>query len=194
MRKINQKLRFVLSAGMILPLMILTAACDQTSAPVSPDDIQLSEQIHVTSPFNLENSGIDGSTAAQLARVRAATARFHRAEVAEAAGYVETPCVAHHELGGMGHHFVKGSLIGPPENLDITQPQALLYEPQKNGRLRLVGVEYITAPDQNDIDPPMLFGEHFHWNEGLKFWALHVWVWRNNPSGIFFDWNPNVSC
>jgi hypothetical protein len=26
------------------------------------------------------------------------------------------------------------------------------------------------------------------------FYELHVWAWKNNPSGMFTDWNPNVSC
>jgi hypothetical protein len=43
-------------------------------------------------------------------------------------------------------------------------------------------------------EPPELFGQHFHRNEAFGIWALHVWVWRNNPSGLFADWNPRVSC
>jgi hypothetical protein len=26
------------------------------------------------------------------------------------------------------------------------------------------------------------------------FYALHVWAWRPNPSGVFADWNTKVSC
>jgi hypothetical protein len=26
------------------------------------------------------------------------------------------------------------------------------------------------------------------------FYERHLWLWRNNPSGIFQDWNPKVSC
>jgi hypothetical protein len=61
--------------------------------------------------------------------------------------------------------------------------------------LRLVGVEYVvpfgawTAPE-----PPVLFGQHFHRNETFGLWALHVWVWQHNPSGLFADWNPRVTC
>jgi hypothetical protein len=28
----------------------------------------------------------------------------------------------------------------------------------------------------------------------LKLWYLHVWVWQENPSGVFADWNPDVKC
>jgi len=27
-----------------------------------------------------------------------------------------------------------------------------------------------------------------------KFWYLHAWVWTDNPSGLFADWNPKVRC
>jgi hypothetical protein len=26
------------------------------------------------------------------------------------------------------------------------------------------------------------------------FYELHVWAWKTNPSGMFADWNPRVSC
>ena len=28
----------------------------------------------------------------------------------------------------------------------------------------------------------------------LGIWYRHVWVWRENPSGLFADWNPLVKC
>jgi len=29
---------------------------------------------------------------------------------------------------------------------------------------------------------------------GMAQYILHAWVWKNNPSGMFEDWNPAVSC
>ena len=26
------------------------------------------------------------------------------------------------------------------------------------------------------------------------FYELHAWIWKHNPSGMFEDWNPTVSC
>jgi len=26
------------------------------------------------------------------------------------------------------------------------------------------------------------------------FYELHVWTWKQNPNGMFVDWNPSVSC
>jgi hypothetical protein len=28
----------------------------------------------------------------------------------------------------------------------------------------------------------------------LGIWYLHVWIWEPNPSGLFADWNPSVTC
>ena len=42
--------------------------------------------------------------------------------------------------------------------------------------------------------PPSLYGLEFHRNEAFQLWVLHVWLYRENPSGMFSDWNPTVSC
>ena len=76
-----------------------------------------------------------------LADVRRATAKYHRVEVALVDGYVADPVCVASPAGGMGIHYVNPSLVDDLD-LDITQPETLLYEPTKNGKLRLVGVEY----------------------------------------------------
>ena len=40
---------------------------------------------------------------------------------------------------------------------------------------------------------PELFGRKLELN-AFDLYALHVWVWENNPSGLYADWNPRVSC
>jgi hypothetical protein len=40
----------------------------------------------------------------------------------------------------------------------------------------------------------MVLGQHLHLNPALGVYILHAWIWRYNPSGIFQDWNPMVSC
>jgi hypothetical protein len=102
-------------------------------------------------------------------------------------------------LGGMGYHFVNLGNADPTAPLDITKPQALLYEPMENGRKRLVGGEFIVfwGPGEDKGPQPTLFGQHFHESPHVGpfgAWTLHVWVWKNNPLGMFADWNPNVSC
>ena len=130
-----------------------------------------------------------------IARLRERTAQFHRFEVAEQAGWGAriTGCFDNAQLGGMGFHYGNPALIDG--TVDALQPELLLYEPQKNGRLALVAVEYIVPFGAwTGSAPPQLYGQTFHRNEGFGLWVLHVWHFRGNPRGIFADWNPNVTC
>jgi hypothetical protein len=134
-----------------------------------------------------------------LATLHAATARFHRYDaVAKDAGYTflfMNMCMEDQspkKLGGMGYHYVNTNLLD--DKLDVANPEALLYEPEANGRLRLVAVEYVIPADKwTSKDPPVLFGQQLVLNS-FNLWALHVWAWENNPSGIYASWNPRVSC
>jgi len=134
--------------------------------------------------------------------VRAATERFRDPDRAIAEGYAPMPsCVTGPEEGAMGVHYVDGNLVGDGE-LTSERPEALVYE-VKDGRIRLVAVEYIVVADAwnaNHPSPPVLLGQQFHYvgspnRYGIPaFYELHVWAWRQNPKGTFVDWNPRVSC
>ena len=134
-------------------------------------------------------------TRQQLAALRAATAQYHDFDAATQSGMWEVPVPSPLECldgatGGMGYHFVNPNNVGV---LDPTRPQALIYEPEQDGSMRLVGAEFIVfAPES--APPPVLFDQEYHWNQRFQIWALHVWVWRANPDGIFADYNPIVSC
>ena len=130
-----------------------------------------------------------------LARLRAFTAAFHQFDVAVARGWGTqiTECFSDQTLGGMGFHYGNTALIDGA--VDVLEPELLLYEPQKNGKLRLVAVEYIVPLDAwTGAEPPQLFGQTFSKNDAFQIWALHVWHERNNPRGMFADWNPKVTC
>jgi hypothetical protein len=43
----------------------------------------------------------------------------------------------------------------------------------------LVAVEYIVI----DVGQP-----------APTHWSLHVWLWKDNPNGLFAAFNPDVSC
>jgi hypothetical protein len=94
----------------------------------------------------------------------------------------------------MGFHYVNAALLDG--TLDVAEPEALIYEPDANGRLRLVAVEYLVPFDAHAIDqpPPMLFGRPFSPSPAFQVWGLHAWVWKHNPSGMHAPFNPNVSC
>lgn len=131
------------------------------------------------------------------------TRRFRDVTIAESEGYgAFLGCVSGPQEGAMGVHFVNGELVGDGL-LDAARPEILVYEPRKNGQMRLVAVEYIViaeAWDAANPAPPALSGQVFHYSGspnryGLPpFYALHVWAWKDNPHGMFVDWNPKVSC
>lgn len=128
-----------------------------------------------------------------LAALRAAVSGLQNRELAAKAGwnFKLTDCFAD-EAGAMGFHVARPEYL-EDGILDVTKPEALLFEPQSNGGLRLVGVEYI-LPGASTDTPPVLFGQEFAWVEAFGIWGLHVWPWLDNPSGLFAPWNPRVSC
>ena len=131
----------------------------------------------------------------ELARLRRATAPFHNIDRAEMADYDTplTPCWYHSELGAMGYHY--GNLALLDGNVELLRPEALMYEPGPTGNYRLVGMEYIVPMDAwGGEGNPSLLGQEYHPNETLGLYTLHVWLWRNNPNGMFTSWNPKVSC
>ena len=135
--------------------------------------------------------------------VRNATRRFQDVSAAEAAGYaLHFGCVSGSDVGAMGLHYVNMDLVMDPA-LDATRPEIVIYEPTSNGRLRLIGADYLVLKDAwhaTNPAPPELMGQLFHLFEspnrfGLPdFYTLHVWAWKENPSGTFVNWHPNVSC
>lgn len=146
----------------------------------------------------LQEADLSPQDRQQLAALRAATAPYHDFDAATAAGLWDTPitgCLAT-AAGGMGYHYAKLDNFG---TLDATRPQALLFEPERDGSMRLVGVEFIVpdggAPGVADsAPPPPLFGQSFDYVPAFDVWGLHAWVWRYNPAGLFAAWNPQVSC
>lgn len=173
----------------VLAMTFTLAACETPNlvgpdVQQGPDRLALPDDAHARNPSNVNR---------QLAAARAGTARFHDVEVALAAGFGPvSPCVEDEDEGGMGYHYAH------PDNtaLDPANPQLLLYEPQANGRLRLVAVEYLVPYGvmPEDGPAPRLFEQDFHRTPHLGAWTLHVWLWRSNPSGIFAEYNPRVSC
>jgi hypothetical protein len=137
--------------------------------------------------------------------VRAATARFKNVEVARNAGYqLLFGCVSGGDFGAMGMHFVNTGLIGDLE-VDPTNPEIVIYEPQADGSLRLIGADFLIFADawdqaHPDGATPQLMGQLFHRFEapnrfGLPaFYTLHVWAWKTNPTGTYTNWHSGVSC
>ncbi|WP_296597737.1 hypothetical protein [Phenylobacterium sp.] len=124
-------------------------------------------------------------------------------------------------LGAMGVHYFRPDLVGvtePPNprvngngtHTDFRKPAILIYEPQADGSMALVAVENLVfqaawratgakgpptfhglawdamADDPvTPIDEAHMFAPHYD---------RHVWIYRDNPNGVFTPFNPNVSC
>lgn len=131
-----------------------------------------------------------------ITEVQNTTASFHDIDNAIEAGWSEdiSECVEHPEEGGMGHHYARLEFFDGRTN--HLEPQVMLYEPLENGGFEFIGVEYIVPFDvlPPNSEPPVLFGEEYRQNHEQEIWALHVWTEKENPSGLFADFNPNVSC
>jgi hypothetical protein len=126
--------------------------------------------------------------------VRAANSRFKDVAVAVKEGYAPIACASGIEGGAMGIHYVNPDLI-KDEAIDLAKPEAVMYEPMADGKMKLIAVEYITTKG-----PANLGGHLFSFTGapnryGLPpFYELHVWAWKDNPTGTFADMNPHVSC
>lgn len=165
-----------------------------------------------------------------LDAVRAATAKYQDINVALAEGYIPDPgnvCESADmmgrpaEMGAMGIHYLRPDLLGitgPPDprvrgngtHVDFLTPAVLLYEPQEDGSMQLVGVENLVFEDAwvaaGNTAPPTFQGEPWDhmvddpttaWDDAHGFaphYDRHVWIYRDNPNGVFAQFNPNVTC
>lgn len=133
----------------------------------------------------------------ELARARAATAKYHDVTRAEAEGYQFDSC---HESEAC--HWFNWDLYD--ETFDPERPEALLYVHTPNDGWRLVAVEYIVFGDTDPAPPaPEGFsgeadapnGDEYGWRyftEGFRDWELTTWIWLHNPNGMFAMENPRL--
>jgi len=198
MNYIKQKTKYrFIPLILIVPLILTVKACNEVSTSAKVDNSEMAHNITDSFANRLVSPDSGEKIMAELSKVRRLTAPYQNHEKGIKAGWFAplSECVENPGVGGMGIHY--GNPVYLEDGIvDLLKPEVLLYEPQENGRLRLVGIEYIVPG--NILGPeslaPILLGEKFHWNPIQNIWALHVWIWRNNPSGMFADWNPKVNC
>lgn len=166
----------------------------------------------VGSGVGLTSAEDDASDLARhLDEVRARTRAYRDIETARAEGYM--PLLGY--FPNMGFHFTDRD---PPLGADRSDPPVLVYvttgsyspepgdvhDPDHDGDLVLGGVEYLVAGDQAD-DPPNIFADEaspralqvteakgWHYHADLGITALHAWVHRGNPAGVFHPTNPTI--
>src|SRR5215216_2151582 len=136
--------RYAMSCGHTLTRVVTTltslaglglSACD--TAPLAPPAAGVAAVSSLTT-----QRALGAAVNKDLAALRRLTASFHNFEKAAAAGWsVQLTECLEIPLGAQGFHYANVAYIDGEANL--LEPELLLYEPQRNGRLRLVGVEYI---------------------------------------------------
>jgi hypothetical protein len=179
--------RWIHGCGAIVALGVVLGACKEPSVP----PVAAAHGAHDAATANVVTDQLE----AVLREVRRLTQPYRSLAAAKAAGYNAqlTGCMVQAPDGGMGFHYGAPALIDG--SVEPLKPEILMYEPQSNGDLLLVGVEYVVPYAAWSSDsPPSLVGVPFHRNDAFGLWVLHAWIWKRNPSGILMDWNPTVSC
>ena len=189
---INQILHFLkLTTAYVFGCMLISAAflmsCETPADEVLPLDPQAHANVTTT-----QQEGKKDLPHQELAKLRAAVARYHNIKHAIEDGYTLEFTGYRHQ---MGFHYLKPSLLD--DQFELERPEVLMYAPAPNGGLRFVGVEYATTiADMNNppAAPEGFTGDADVWaiNTEFNVWTLHVWVGLNNPNGIFAPHNPRL--
>ena len=168
---------------------VLFASCSKSSEINSHEmagNIENQKMITDATFTGSNNSHLSFRTIFELRQAKAATAKYQDIENAIADGYVDIAV----DVENMGHHFMKLSLVDGV--FDHKRPEILVYNKDKNGKQRLVAVEY--AIPLSEPKPEGFTGDADVWdgNAGFGLWLLHAWVWEYNPAGVFKSTNSNV--
>jgi hypothetical protein len=188
--------------GRLAPLGCWSIAALMVSGAASGAVAQTHDHPNPSAAQQRTSKSQDG---ALVQAVRDATETYRDVSKATQAGYgLLFGCVSGGDFGAMGLHFVNPSLVFDQGELNVAEPEIVLYEPLPNGRMRITGADYLVIAADWDAkhpgEPPQLMGQLLHLFEspnrfGLPpFYTLHVWAWKDNPAGTFSNWNPAVTC
>ncbi|MDJ0646995.1 MAG: hypothetical protein QNJ57_13525 [Flavobacteriaceae bacterium] len=127
----------------------------------------------------------------EVNQLKDAMAKYENIDVATAEGFFD----ASGFVPNMGHHYLLPQRVD--NTFELLSPEIVLYAPDANGNMEFVAVEYVTpvADLDNPGSPPEGFTgnlDQWHLNTNLSQWQLHVWIGKENPDGIFAEFNPDV--
>ena len=139
-----------------------------------------------------------------LDEVTAATKRYKRVDVALRDGYLASDrCEEKRGVGAMGYHYINPKFVAD-RRIRPLHPEQLLYLPTRSGGRRLAGVEYSRVDADQDVstdsDRPAFYGRRFngpmagHFRGQPIHYDLHVWLFQDNPEGVFARYNREASC
>jgi hypothetical protein len=171
--------------------------------------------LFVVSPSASPGQGKSAVSPAQLSpdlqAARAALAKYSDPFVAVRDGYFSTlACMDYprgltdgsveYPPGAMGVHLLNPANIGP--KLDPAKPQVLIYEPVGD-KLVLAGAEWFVPVAAAGGVAPTIFGQTLAgpmdghepiMPASLRHYDLHVWLWKDNPRGMFTSTNAALKC
>lgn len=129
----------------------------------------------------------------QVHRHEDALARFTDVATAVDEGYRTDGNYVRTDAGVLGVPFVNPDV----RELKPEQPQAVLYGLTEDGGYEGLGLKWF-VPAEGQDSPPSLFGTTFSGPFGSEtafipeHYALHVWLFRENPDGLFARYNSAV--
>jgi len=164
-----------------------------------------------------------------LNALRTATEKYKDVNVALQEGFIPDPsgvCVTASaeglpaEWGAMGIHYLRPDILqitgddprvnGTGTHTDFEKPAILLYEPQADGSMTLLGIENLLFEEgwrgMGHDGPPMTNGRHWdHMTDNpdtagdeahgfMPHFDQHIWLFRENPAGDLEPFNVNVTC
>jgi hypothetical protein len=141
-----------------------------------------------------------------LDKVKAATKRYRDVDVALRDGYLASAVCEEKPGGGgaMGYHYFNPEFSIDPR-IEGVHPEILVYLPARSGGLRLGAVEYMRFDVDQDLstdsDRPR-FRKRRPFNGPMSghfpgqpiHYDLHVWLFKDNPTGVFARYNPDAFC
>ena len=146
--------RFAKTVAVFLGVFALSGA--------SPLHLEAQGSSHAHNDKRESGSDQKRNPGALVAVVREATERYKNVAVAEADGYsLQFGCVTGPDWGAMGLHYVNFPLVLDGE-LDPAKPEIVIYEPAGNGKVRMIGADFLVLADAwhaKNPGPPELMGQ-----------------------------------
>ncbi len=206
------------TAALLASVLTVATATAALASPLTPADIARIDASSAPQPGEPTLAEIRAATQKyQDINVALAEGYILPVDMCDSADMMGLP----KEVGTMGVHYIRPDLLGitaPPNPrvdgtstyTDFTKPSVLIYEPQADGSLELVAVENLVfiaswktagneAPpsfhnvafDRMSDDPATQVDEAHNF---MPHYDRHVWLYRENPNGVFAQYNPTVTC
>ncbi len=202
---------------LVVGFAFVLAGCD-SNAPLQTE----SHSMHPGGLMlaDLEKSGVKGQTLDDLRQLTAPLHNLDAA-LQQGYALLKAPpataadgCISSKTEGGMGYHYTRGNNLAD-DAATLLDPEFIVYAPKqgplKEGETRrqLAALEYFLpfsakwpaptdptfqrAPSLHDFSTFANFPDlSFAPTTRFGGWMFHIWLWENNPDGLFTNFNTSV--